>query len=137
MALVVPTVGELELLDKLLKDALAVNEDYTLKLYKNNVAPDENSLPATFTECDFSGYAEKTLSRASWSSAVTISGKATSQYPQQAWTCGPTGNTIYGYYILGSNSGVLLWAEKFSASRPVEDGDIFQLTPTFTLNSET
>src|SRR5574342_469145 len=33
MALVVPDVGEVELLDKMLKDALSVDESYTLKLY--------------------------------------------------------------------------------------------------------
>jgi hypothetical protein len=136
MPLVVPNSGELELLDKLLKDALVTNEDYILKLYKVDVTPDENSVPGTFTEADFSGYSSKTLNRASWSSAMTVSGEATSQYSQQSWTCGATGNTVYGYFVLGSNSGTLLWAERFTASRLLEDGDVFQLTPTFSLKSE-
>lgn len=136
MPLVVPNVGELELLDKLLKDALVTDENYILRLYKVDVTPDANSTVGTFTEADFSGYSAKTLNRASWSAAITISDKATSQYPQQSWTCGVTGNTIYGYYVLGANSGTLLWAERFVASRALEDGDVFQLTPTFTLNSE-
>jgi hypothetical protein len=39
MALVIADVGEIELLDKMLKDALSVDETYTLKLYQNNYTP--------------------------------------------------------------------------------------------------
>ncbi len=138
MPLVTPNVGELELLDKLLKDALSTNENYILKLYKNDYTPDDSSAPGSFTEADFTNYAAKTLLRATWNAAVTVSNKAESSYGSspQSWTCGASGNTIYGYYVTGSTSAVVLWAERFSTSRVLADQDVLNLTPKFTLNKE-
>lgn len=134
--LVLSNVGELELLDKMLKDALAVDENYTLKLFTNNVIPDQSSVAGTFTEATFSGYVAKTLVRSGWSAATTVSNKAQSSYSQQSWTCGLTGDTIYGYYVIGETSTVLLWAERFASPRIVANTDILNVIPVFTFNSE-
>ena len=137
MALVTPNEGELELLDKMLKDALSVDEGYTLKLYKNDYTPDQSSTGSSFTEADFTSYAAKTLTRTGWGAATTISNKASATYSaQQSWTCGTTGNTIYGYYIVAATSGKVLWAERFSSARTLANGDVLNLTPSITLNSE-
>lgn len=136
MPLVVPNAGEVELLDKLLKDALTVDENYTLKLYNNNVTPDQTSVVGTFTEATFTGYSAKTLTRTGWTASSTVSNKAQSSYAQQSWTCGATGETVYGYYVLGATSGVCLWAEKFASPRILANTDVLNLTPVFTLNSE-
>lgn len=136
MGLIIPNEGELELLDKMLKVALLVDEDYLLKLYKNNYTPDANSTAANFTEADFSGYSAKTLVRASWNTSTTVSGKASTSYPQQTWTCGVTTNDIYGYYVLGADSGVVLWAERFANTKTLEENDVINLTLRFTLRSE-
>lgn len=134
--LVVSDVGEVELLDKMLKDALSVDENYTLKLYKNNYTPGGSSTAANFTEADFTNYTAKTLNRSNWSAATSVANKAQSSYSNQTWTCGTTGNTIYGYYIVGATSGVLLWAEKFALARIIGDTDTITVTPRFTLNSK-
>lgn len=136
MPIVVANVGEIELLDKMLKDALTVDENYTMKLFKNNVTPDQSSVASTFTETTFTGYAAKTLTRAGWTAAATVSNKAQSSYSQQSWTCGATGDTIYGYYIVGATSTVLLWSERFAAARVLSNTDVLNITPLFTLNSE-
>lgn len=138
MALVVPDLGELELLDKLLKDALSTNEDFILKLYKTDHTPVAASLAAEFTEATFTNYSVRTLARATWNAASTISNKASSSYGSTplSWTCGATGNTIYGYYVIGATSNVCLWAEKFSTARVLAEDDILNLTPKFTLASE-
>jgi len=136
MPLVIANVGELELLDKMLKDALTVDENYTLKLFTNNVTPDQASIASTFTEATFTGYSAKALTRTAWSAATTVSNKAQSSYSQQSWTCGATGDTIYGYYVIAATSTVLLWAEKFDSPRIVANTDVFNVTPVFTFNSE-
>lgn len=136
MALVIANVGELELLDKMLKDALSVDEDYTLKLFTNNVTPSQSSVAGTFVEATFTGYVAKTLTRTGWSAAATVSNKAESSYAQQSWTCGATGETIYGYYVIATTSTTLLWAEAFSSPRIVADTDVLNITPIFTFNSE-
>lgn len=138
MPLVVPDQGELELLDKMLKDALSTNENYILKLYKNDVTPTNVFAPGSFTEADFTNYAARTLSRATWNAAVTVSGKAESSYgtSPQSWTCGASGNTVYGYWVEGAASAKVLWAERFSTSRVLASGDVLNITPKFTLASE-
>jgi hypothetical protein len=136
MPLVISNVGELELLDKMLKDALTTDEDYTLKLFNNNVTPDQSSVAGTFTETAFTGYTAKTLTRTGWSAASTVSNKAQSSYSQQSWTCGATGDTIYGYYVIGATSTTLLWAERFASPRVVANTDVLNVTPVFTFNSE-
>lgn len=133
MALVVPNVGEVELLDKMLKDALGVDENYTLKLYKTDVTPAESDTAVSYTEADFTNYAAKTLTRANWGAASTAGGTTSSSYAQQSWTCGASGNTIYGYYVIGATSTVLLWAEKFAVARVLADTDVLNLTPKFEL----
>jgi hypothetical protein len=138
MALITPNAGELQLLDKLLKDALSTNENYILKLYKNNYTPDDAAVEGSFTESDFTNYLARTLTRALWNAAVTVSNKAETSYGTgpQSWTCGASGNTVYGYYVTGSASGTVLWAERFATSRVLANGDVLNLTPKFTLNKE-
>lgn len=137
MAIVVPNVGEIELLAKMLKAALDVDENYTLKLYKNDYTPVQGSTDANFTEATFTNYTAKTLTRANWGAPTTVSNKASSTYSvQQSWTCGASGETIYGYYVMGADSDVLLWAERFADPIPMSNTFVLNLTPTFTLNSE-
>ena len=138
MALLTPNKGELELLDKMLKDALDTDESYLLKLYKNDYTPADASVTASFTQADFTNYAGRTLTRAGWNAAVTVSGKAETSYGTgpQSWTCGASGNTVYGYYVEGITSGTTLWAERFSTSRVLANGDVLNITPKFTLNKE-
>jgi hypothetical protein len=134
MALVVPDLGEIELLTKLLKNTTDT-EDYIIRLYKNNYSPINTTVVGDFTEADFTSYAEKTVARGDWSSPSTVAIKAESSVTAQSWTCGVTGNTVYGYYVVGATSGVCLWAEQFAAARVLADGDVLNLTPKFNLAS--
>ena len=139
MSLVVPDVGEIALLNKLLINVLSSDERYILKLYKNNLPPANTTVQGTFTECTFTSYAARTLSRAGWTTAVTASLKGESSYAGiQSWTCGTSGNTVYGYWVVGDakNIGTVLWAELFSTARVIASGDILNITPKFTLMSE-
>jgi hypothetical protein len=138
MAVVVPSEGELELLDKMIRDALSVNEDYILKLYQNNYTPADTATVSSFTEANFTNYAAKTLTRASWNAATLVGGKAQTSYGSspQNWTCGTTGNTIYGYWMQGASSNKVLWVERFAVARTLAEGDVLNITPSFSLNSE-
>lgn len=137
MTLVVPNVGEVELLDKMLKDALGTNEDFILKLF-SALSPSlsKDSVAGDFTEASFTGYSSKTLIRANWNNAAILGDKATSTYnSEQIWSVGST-ETILGYYIVGSVSGVLLWAEGFPSPIIVNSPDLINITPKLTLNSD-
>lgn len=137
--MLVPNEGELEALDKLLKDALSTNENSILRLFKNDYTPVNATTSTDFTEADFTNYVVKTLLRATWNAAVTNgSGKAESSYGSTplAWTCGASGNTVYGYWVQGATSNKVLWAERFGTSRTLAQDDVLNIQPKFTLSTE-
>lgn len=138
MALICPAEGELQLLNKMLQAALAVDENYILMLYQNNYTPDTNATATMFTEANFTGYAAMTLTRANWSAATIVGGEAQTSYGSnpQTWTCGITGNIVYGYWIQGATSGKVLWAERFTVARSLVNTDVLNVLPTFQLASQ-
>src|SRR3954466_4368931 len=130
MALLVPHEGELQILTDLLGQGS--REDWQLGLFNSNITPSEADTASTYTahEATFTNYARKTLSRqigsGSWATPVSQppsgsppwSGRnqvGHSQYGSsaQSWTCGATGDTIYGYFVIGATSGKLIFAEAF------------------------
>ena len=135
MTLYTPTLGELQLLDKMLKKALSTDENYYLKLYQNNYTPDGTTVYQSLTEATFTSYVPVTLTRALWNASVIVGGVAQTSYGSApiSWTCGSAGNTIYGYYVVGATSGVVLWAELFATARQLSNADVLNLTPQFTL----
>ena len=138
MAIIVPNEGELELLEKMIKDALSTDEDYNLKLFANNYTPVSTSTSTDFDEPVFTDYVTKTLTRANFGSAVTLAnGDAYIEYDtEQVWTVGAVGDIIYGYFVEGTTSGKVLWAERLDASATVVSGDEIKITPSFTLQSK-
>lgn len=136
MALVVPSSGENALLGWALTDA--TTEDFTLKLYQNDYIPISTSVVGDFTEADFTSYAEKTLARSGWASIEQDANeKAAAQYDSvQSWTCGASGNTVYGYFVVGASSGTLLWCERFAEPQVMTNTVVLSLLPKFTLASE-
>lgn len=138
MALKVSTEGELELLDKMIKDHLSTDEKYILRLYRVDHTPANADTTANYTEANFTDYAEVTLNRGTdWNAATTNGTKAEIEAASQtSWTSGTTGNTIFGYYVVGGTSNKLLWAEKFGTPRVLAEDDILNVTIKFTLESE-
>lgn len=113
MALVVPNVGEVLLLSYSL-NKIAPGETVKLKLYKNDVIPDEDTIVGDFTEADTNGYPAGgiDLAKADWIIATDI-GVTTAEQPQKTFTLTGAGSH-YGYYITDTAGTGLLWAEKFS-----------------------
>lgn len=148
MALLIPNEGEVQLLT----DALAGGtlENWTLKLFKNDYTPVPGSTSASFTEADFTNYTSKTLTRSisgstwqtvtsgaptsSWNAQAAVA-KSTYGSAAQSWTCGTTGNTVYGYYVVGATSGKVIFAERFATTRTLASGDVLNLTPAFEFGS--
>lgn len=135
MALVVPNVGEVQLMTWALKGT-SVTENLTLKLYTNNYAPVAGSNAGNFSECAIAGYSAKTLTRGTWGNPTTGgNGKAEMVYPAQTFTFTASG-TIYGYYVVSASGNVLLWAELFTPARSVNSGDSLAVTPKLVGSSE-
>jgi hypothetical protein len=148
MALLVPHEGDVQLLTDLMGGGTL--ENWLLCLFNSNITPSETDSAATYTahETAFSGYARKTLTRSissstwstpvsqapsgspAWSSRAQVGHTQYSSSPQ-SWTCGASGDTIYGYFIIGATSGKLICAEAFSTPRTIASGDSLSITPVF------
>ena len=148
MALVVPHQGDIQLLTDMLGGGTL--ENWQLGLFNSNITPSETDTAATYTahETAFTGYSRKTLTRSisssTWNTPVAQAPSGSppwsnrsevghSQYGStpQSWTCGATGDTIYGYFILGVTSGNLICAEAFATPRTLANGDTLSITPIF------
>jgi hypothetical protein len=133
--IVIPSASEKDILDFALGTATPGNQK--MKLYVNDVTPDDASVAATFTEMSTLTYAEKALVKANWVSAAGAAGQpAASAYAQQAWAFGAgAAVTVYGYYVVDATTGRLLWAERFANPKLVGNaGDQILITPSMTLS---
>ena len=128
MALNVPTVGSNAILEMIVNKTAAQN--LVLKLYKNNITPADTDTAGTYTEATFGGYAAITLTGASWG---TASAESIAYGSQQTFTCNAVAtDDIYGYYVIQTTSGILIWSER-DASAPFairNSGDAVKITPT-------
>jgi hypothetical protein len=132
MALLVPNNGEDIALQYLVnKDA---PEDLVLRLFKSDTTPAETDTAGTYTEADFTGYSNVTLTGASWT--VTPGAPTSASYAQQTFTssAGSQNQPVYGYYLTRATSLDLVYAERFSDGpyTIVNNGDAIKVTPTIT-----
>lgn len=113
MAGVLVDQGEIVVLS-LLVNKLTLTENFILKLFKNNVTPGETNTEASFTVADFTGYANATLTGASFVATPGAPGKV--QYAQVTFTSSATqaAQLIYGYHLVQATSGKALAAERFT-----------------------
>lgn len=136
MTLVIPNVGEANMLDNSLK--AAAPEALILKCYSNNYDPINSSIHTNFTECSGGGYGSKTLTRAGWNSAVGGSPSSSTYGTAQVFSF--TGAvTVVGYYLVGATSGLIYWAERLyaGAGQAFANGDSLTITPKITFASAT
>lgn len=111
MALLVPDVGEQEMLNRILNKSTSI-ADVVLHLYTNNKTPAEGDVVGDYTESTGTGYGSITLSNADWT-VTTTTGTTTAEHTQVTFTYTGAEPEIYGYYVTDGNSN-LLWAERFS-----------------------
>lgn len=136
MALTIVNSAELFMMD-LLTNKSSTFQAYTLRLFSNNATISGTSVVADLTQCALAGYAGVALTAASWSSATTVSGKASTAYPTVTFNfTNSTAGDIYGLYLQSNTTGLLVAAEKFAAVRSVISGDSLSVTLNLTLSSE-
>lgn len=136
MALLVPTVGENKLLEFQL--GVSVPGNQTLKLFVNNITPADADVAGTYTEMSTNGYSAKTLTKTSWVVAQNGAAKAEGTYAQQTFAfTAAAAVTVYGYFVVDSTSGVLLYAERFASPPSISlSTDVIKVTPKFTYSKE-
>ena len=132
MTILVPNTGEVIALSYLVGKTTVVR-DLIYRLFSNNITPAETDTAGTYTEVTGGGYAQKSLTGASWT--VTGGAPSSASYAQQDWTfsgvVGGSGN-IYGYYVVRATDLDLVLAETFAVFTPSQNGDKVLVTPTIT-----
>lgn len=132
MSLVVPDAGELPMLNAIVS-ALTLR----LRLFTNNITPNQASVIGDFTEATFNGSAAQTPTLGA---ATTVSHKATvvdSATRTFTKTAGGASETVYGYYLTDASATICYWAERFPAPISIAStGDAISILLQLTLNSE-
>ena len=127
--LVVPKIAQEVMLRNILRPTLI------LKLFTNNVIPNANSRADDFKEADFLGYSPIHLIGTEWTIQPGLPTVAT--YPPQQFKsdASQTVQGIFGYFVVETGGGILLWAERFNdGPYPIGNrNDVIQITPSFTL----
>ena len=131
MALVTPNASEVDWLENRLN--ITAPQTALLKLYTNNKTPAETDTEADYTEAAGFGYAAVSLTPGNW--VLTPGAPTLAAYPLVTFTfTGALGN-VYGYYMVQTTSGKIMWAERFSDGpyNVVNNGDQIKVTPKVTL----
>lgn len=110
---------------------LITSIDYYLRLFTNDVedglgaSAKELLTEADFTEASFTGYAAKTLTGGSWTSASGA--PASAAYAEQAFisTVSQSGQDLYGYYVTRVSDGSLCWYQYFMSPVTIAGADEF------------
>jgi len=135
---VLPDIGLADQLDYMLRAAIVGVLPWELALFTNNPTFSQATVWADMTEATFTGYSRVTLTRATWTAATIISGRAVSTWdtvPVQ-WTCTGSPQTIYGAAILEPVSNKVRKAEKFASPVVQAVGGILQFLPRWTYTTE-
>ena len=106
MALLVPNVGETEMLKRVLN--AATPDDVKIHLYSDDQTPAEADVIGDYTL--ITSPAAITLTGSSWDVTTTA---GTASFAQQTFTFTTTA-TAYGYVITNAAGTTLLWSERFS-----------------------
>lgn len=111
----VPSAGESLALQNFLNKI--PSEDSLLKLYVNDITPADDDEAESFKEAKFAGYAAARLDGGAW--MVNAGDDATptiAVYPEYVFTSNANQlpEWIFGYFIVGADSGRIKWAERFT-----------------------
>jgi hypothetical protein len=131
MTLLVPNAAEDVMLQNILNKTAPQNQ--TLKLFKNNITPAETDTESTYTEADFTGYISISLTGASWT--ITPGTPSSAAAAEQTFTSTAVqSQNVFGYYVVQTTSGKILWAERFTNGPYLvqNNGDLVKVTPQFT-----
>lgn len=138
MGLVVSTYGQKKNLDSYIDSLL---QYAWLRLFKNDIDPNEDTVVGDFSEADYSGYSPFDLSASGvWSiPAINASGKMQTVFPELtfAHSGGGTSNDIYGYFVYDLAGGALIYSERFTDAPYAMDVPADQINIALRFTAET
>ena len=91
-----------------------------------------NKERTTYTEVAGGGYSDQAIASVSWN--IVVGDPTTASYPEITFSFTGAAGNIYGYYVVQSTSGRLMWAERFTNGpfNIQNSGDEIRVTPQIT-----
>lgn len=131
MTLLVQDAAEQVMLEALLNKTAP--QDLILKLYSSDTTPAESDTESTYTETSGGGYSSANFTAASWT--VTPGAPSSAAYPEVTFTFTGSAGNVYGYFVVQSSSGKVMWAERFTNGpfNIQNNGDEIKITPQITM----
>jgi len=106
-------------------------EDFVVDLFKNDYLPDDDSTAADFTVATFTGYAQQPIDRSDFGAVAIVAHVAeiySTPFPTFTQTAGGV-QLIYGWYMRGATSGVVLATQRFDVPRQMGTGSTIDVDP--------
>ena len=139
--LVVSNPGERYLLSRMVSVPWSLSETWKLRLYKNDISPNKNTVLADLTEADYDGYLPQDLARDGWTAPVTIAGVAVCFYGFQPieFFAASGLQTVFGYFMTvdaDSDPELLILTQRFDSAVNVTAAVPALVLPQIRLHSE-
>lgn len=101
-------------------------EDLVLRLFVNDHQPHPRDSAEVYADPSDGGYSPVRLKPGDWNMEAASPGRAPiATYPEIQWTFAGGKFMVYGYFITGLETNILVGGERFAQPRPVEFlGDI-------------
>jgi hypothetical protein len=124
MLMVIPDEGKLKWLYNAICTDGSDLEDFVVDLFQNNESVDDDSTQADFVIATFTGYVQASAPRANFAAPVISSHIATTQnYSYPNFVCsGGSPQTVYGWIMRGSASGIIYAGQNFDVPRVMSGG---------------
>lgn len=131
MNMVIPNEGKQLWLEWALPGDGTSFEDFEINLFSNDYTPVDGSTDSDFTAATFGGYAQVDAERADFGAPSISSNVAYSLLsfvPTFTQTSGSP-QTVYGWWMRGATSGIVLAAQRFDTARVMAIGATETLDP--------
>lgn len=124
MNMVIPDVSKTYWLDRALTPSGATVEDWKIRLYQNDLTPDDGTVLDSFTEATFMGYVPENVASGNWPPSDIVSDIAVSTLTNAPvfTSTDPTSQTIYGWYMVGVTTNTLVACQRFDTPRVLVNG---------------
>lgn len=129
--MVVPNEGKIILLDRAFCTPANAPEDYSLRLFQNNVTVNDASTLADFVIATFTGYGNVSITRASMPTpTITANVAYTERATDPTFThTGGASQTVYGWILVGVTSGKVLLGQNFDVAHLMSLGAVVTIDP--------
>lgn len=115
-----------------MRTALIPQQGLSLRLFRNNVTPQQSFTLGNYVEASYGGYNRVPMQRSDWTVGAAVNNFCVATYtPSPLVFTNATGpaQTIYGCIVVEPTSGLVFFQRRFTIPRVLNVGQSFSLIP--------